>query len=217
MRSHLEELVAAVSVLTGHDAIDSMRLAGLGNSEGTLHVLHYITSQQDVPFAGVVLAAPPGRSVGEVLLTQLAQQAAQIPGGTELMPEVEAAAARYERGEPMDLDPRLPDSVKMVLASFESPANLPLARELWVESAADELPNVDIPTLILIGRRVCRSTPPLTASRLSRLRLGRKTSPSPTRRTPTTSSRRTPALPLSRLRRPGTATTRTALIWTRRL
>jgi len=153
MRSHLEELVAAVSVLTGHDAIDSMRLAGLGNSEGTLHVLHYVTSQPDVPFAGVVLAAPPGRSVGEVLLTQLAQQAAQLPGGTELMPEVEAAAARYERGEPMDLDPRLPDSVKMVLASFESPANLPLARELWVESAADELPNVDIPTLILIGRR----------------------------------------------------------------
>jgi hypothetical protein len=153
MRSHLEELVAAASVLIGHDAIDSTRLAGLGNSEGTLHVLHYVTSQPDVPFAGVVLAAPPGRSVGKVLLTQLAQQAAQIPGGTELMPEVEAAAARYERGKSMDLDPRLPDSVKMVLASFESPANLPLARELWVESAADELPNVDIPTLILIGRK----------------------------------------------------------------
>ncbi|MHB8499002.1 MAG: alpha/beta hydrolase family protein [Acidimicrobiales bacterium] len=153
MRSHLEELVAAVSILTGHDAIDSTRLAGLGNSEGTLHVLHYVTSQQEVPFAGIVLAAPPGRPVGEVLLTQLAQQAAQAPGGSELMPEVDEAAARYGRGEPMDLDPRLPDSVKMVLASFEAPANLPLARELWVESAADELPNVKIPTLILIGRK----------------------------------------------------------------
>jgi dienelactone hydrolase len=88
MHSHLEELVAAVGVLAGHDSIDVARIAGLGNSEGTLHVLHYATSDQDVPFAGIVLAAPPGRSVGEVLLSQLALQAAQVPGGAELMPEV---------------------------------------------------------------------------------------------------------------------------------
>jgi pimeloyl-ACP methyl ester carboxylesterase len=69
------------------------------------------------------------------------------------MPEVEAAAARYVAGQPMNLDPRLPDSVKMVLASFEAPANLPLARELWAEDAADLLPEVAIPTLVLIGRK----------------------------------------------------------------
>jgi dienelactone hydrolase len=153
MRSHLEELVAVVGVLAGHDSIDVARIAGLGNSEGTLHVLHYATSNQDVPFAGIVLAAPPGRSVGKVLLSELALQAAQVPGGAELMPEVEAAAARYEAGQTMDLDPRLPDSVKMVLASFEAPANLPLARELWSEDAADLLPEVAIPTLVLIGRK----------------------------------------------------------------
>ncbi len=153
MRSHLEELVAAVGVLAGHDSIDSGRIAGLGNSEGTLHVLHYVVSRQDVPFRGIVLAAPPGRSVGEVLLTQLALQAAHLPGGAELMPEVEAAAARYESGQPMHLDPRLPDSVRMVLASFESPANLPLARELWAENAASLLPKVEVPALILIGRK----------------------------------------------------------------
>jgi pimeloyl-ACP methyl ester carboxylesterase len=153
MRSHLEELVAAVGVLASHDRIDAARIAGLGNSEGTLHVLHYATSHQDVPFAGIVLCAPPGRSVGEVLLTQLALQAAQVPGGAELMPLVEAAAAHYEAGQPMNPDPRLPDSVKMVLASFEAPANLPLARELWDEDAAPLLPLVEIPTLVLIGRK----------------------------------------------------------------
>lgn len=88
MRSHLDELVAAVGVLTGHDSVDGGRIAGLGNSEGTLHMLHYATSEQDVPFAGIVLAARPGRSVGEVVLTQLALQAAQVPGGSELMAEV---------------------------------------------------------------------------------------------------------------------------------
>jgi hypothetical protein len=153
MRSHLEELVAAVSVLVGNDSIDARRIAGLGNSEGTLHVLHYATGHQAVPFVGIVLAAPPGRSVGKVILSQLALQAAQIPGGAELMPDVEAAAARYAAGQPMNIDPKVPGNVKMVLASFEAPANLPLARELWDEDAAVSLREVAIPTLVLIGRK----------------------------------------------------------------
>lgn len=153
MRSHLDELVAAVGALAGQRFIDAARIGGLGNSEGTLHVLHYATSQQDLPFAAIVLAAPPGRPVEQILLSQLALQAAQLPGGAELMPAVEAAAARYTAGQPMHLDPQLPESVQMVLASFESPANLPLARELWTEDAAEPLRNVEIPTLVLIGRK----------------------------------------------------------------
>ncbi len=153
MRSHLQELIAAVGVLAGHEAVDATRIAALGNSEGTLHVLHYATSQQEVPFAGVVLAAPPGRSVGDVLLAQLAAQAAQVPGGTELMGTVQAAVTRYAAGQPMDLDPQLPDSVKLVLSSFEAPANLPLARELFSDNAAKYLGNLDVPALVLIGRK----------------------------------------------------------------
>jgi len=151
MASHLDELVAAVGVLAAQDFVDPHRIAGLGNSEGTLHVLHYATTTQATPFAGIVLAAPPGRSVGQVLLTQLASQAAQVPGGAAMMPLVEAATHRYEVGQPMDPDPSLPDSVRMVLMSFETPMNLPFARELWAEDAADTLPKVRIPTLILIG------------------------------------------------------------------
>ena len=153
MQSHLDELVAAVGVLATQDFVDASRIVGLGNSEGTLHVLHYATSAQDVPFAGIVLAAPPGRAVGEVVLSQLALQAAQVSGGAELMPAVRAAAERYTAGQPMDLDPRLPENVKMVLASFEVPANLPFARELWAEDAADSLPQVKIPAVVLIGMK----------------------------------------------------------------
>jgi len=153
MRSHLEELVAAVSVLARYNSVDAKRIVGFGNSEGTLHVLHYAISEQVFPFVGLVLAAPPGRSVGKVLLTQLELQAAQVPGGTEIMAEVEAAAARYEAGQPMNIDSNVPDSVKMVLASFEAPANLPLAHELWNEDAVVSLREVEIPTLVLIGRK----------------------------------------------------------------
>lgn len=59
--------------------------------------------------------------------------------------------ARYSAGRPMNLDPRLPGSVTMVLAGFESAANLPLARELWAAEATESLRKVDIPTLVLIG------------------------------------------------------------------
>ncbi|MCU1574005.1 MAG: hypothetical protein JWO93_2087, partial [Micrococcaceae bacterium] len=153
MQSHLDELVAAVKALCAFDYIDSSRVVGLGNSEGALHVLDYATSDQEIPFAGIVLAAPPGRPLQTVLLSQLALQAAQFPGGTELMPKVEEDAARYAARQPMNPDPGLPENVKMVLASFEAPMNLPFARELWVESTGDSLRKVQIPTLILIGGR----------------------------------------------------------------
>lgn len=151
MQSHLDELVAAVHTLAALDFVDPRHIFGVGNSEGAIHVLHYATTSQDVPFAGVVLAAPPGRPIQKVLLSQLALQADQIAGGAELMPKVEEAAARYAAGQPMDPDPALPESVRMVLGSFEAPVNLPFARELWVESSCDSLRQVRIPTLVLIG------------------------------------------------------------------
>jgi pimeloyl-ACP methyl ester carboxylesterase len=153
MRSHLDELVSAVEVLSSQDAVDVSRIAGLGNSEGCIHLLHYATSGQQIRFAGIVLASPPGRAIGEVLLSQLSLQLGQMPGGRELFPLVEAAAARYSAGAPMDLDPRLPETVRMVLASFEAPANLPFARELWAEDVAASLPKTQLPVLIVIGHK----------------------------------------------------------------
>ncbi|HEX4444375.1 MAG TPA: prolyl oligopeptidase family serine peptidase [Galbitalea sp.] len=151
MKSHLDELVAAVGALTRQDFVDPTRLVGFGNSEGTIHVLHYVTGSRPVPFAGAILAAPPGRPIETVLLAQLRLQSAQIPNGAELMSKVEEAAARYTAGQSMHPDPGLPDSVRMVLAGFEAPENLPFARELWVESARDQIADVRIPTLVLIG------------------------------------------------------------------
>ncbi len=151
MRSHLDELVAAVAVLAIQEFVGASRVVGLGNSEGTLHVLHYATSAQDIAFAGIVLAAPPGRPIRDVLLSQLELQAAQVPGGGDLVDAVRAATERYEAGQPMDPDPKLPEQVRLVLSSFETPANLPLARELWAEDATQILPKVRVPALVLIG------------------------------------------------------------------
>lgn len=69
------------------------------------------------------------------------------------MLQVEEAVARYTAGQPMDPDPTLPESIRMVLSSFETPMNLPFVRELWSESAGDSLVRVGIPVLVLIGGR----------------------------------------------------------------
>lgn len=153
MQAHLDELTAAVDTLAGLEVVDAARLVGLGNSEGCLHVLHYATTPQPVPFVGLVLTAPPGRAIGELFLSQLDLQLRDQPDGQAQFALVKAAAARYEAGQPMDPDPSLPEQVRMALASFDTPFNLPFARELWVEDAADSLADVTVPTLVVIGRR----------------------------------------------------------------
>lgn len=151
MRSHLDELVAAVRTLAAQDFVDETRIAGLGNSEGTLHVLHHATRAQEPALVGLVLAAPPGRPIQDVVLSQLALQLVGAPDGESVMASVQEAAARYASGGSMDPDPSLPEGVRMVLAAFDVPGNLPFARELWVESATDSLREVHVPTLVLIG------------------------------------------------------------------
>lgn len=76
MQSDAEELAGAVRTLADHDGVRDDRIFGLGNSEGTLHVLHHQLGHPDVPFAGLVLTGPPGRPVGDVARMQLAAQAA---------------------------------------------------------------------------------------------------------------------------------------------
>jgi pimeloyl-ACP methyl ester carboxylesterase len=153
MQSHVDELAGAVRALASQVFVRDGNIFGLGNSEGTLHVLNYQIHQPAIPLAGLVLIAPPGRSVGAVARSQLAAQAAGIPSGQDLLGLYDAAIARYMAEEPMNPDPDLPEGVQMLLQSLETPANLPFARELWAADAASLLSQVDVPTLIILGKR----------------------------------------------------------------
>ena len=62
MQSHLDELTSAVQMLAQQGSVDSTRIFALTNSEGALHALNYQVHQPAIPFAGLVLAAPPGPS-----------------------------------------------------------------------------------------------------------------------------------------------------------
>ena len=98
MQSHTDELAGAVHTLASQEFVRADQIFGLGNSEGTLHVLNYQLSQPEIPFAGIILVAPPGRSVGDVARAQLAPQAALIPNGEALLALYDEAVARFLAG-----------------------------------------------------------------------------------------------------------------------
>jgi pimeloyl-ACP methyl ester carboxylesterase len=153
MQSHVDELAGAVRTLAEQQGVSRQRIFALGNSEGTLHALNYQVDDPGIPFAGLVLTGPPGRAVGAVARSQLAAQAKGIPNGEQLLGLYDAAVARFLAGEPAAADPALPESVRTLIASLESPYNLPFARELWTADAAVPLKKVRVPVLILIGKK----------------------------------------------------------------
>jgi alpha-beta hydrolase superfamily lysophospholipase len=153
MQSHVDELAGAVRTIASQAYVREGRIFALANSEGTLHALNYQLHNPAIPFAGLVLIGPPGRAVGTVAHSQLAAQASGIPNGDALLALYDAAIARFLAGEPIAPDPSLPEGVQLLLQSLETPANLPFARELWMADAATLLRQVDIPVLVIIGKK----------------------------------------------------------------
>lgn len=153
MQSHLDELVDAVRALAGETVVRKDRIFAVANSEGTLHALNYQLHAPKIPFAGLVLIAPPGRPVGAVARSQLAAQMAALPNGNELMTRYDEAITRFAAGEPVSPDPTLPPGVQQLLNGLASPANLPFARELWTADGAPLLAQIDVPTLVVIGKK----------------------------------------------------------------
>jgi alpha-beta hydrolase superfamily lysophospholipase len=153
MRSHLDELTGAVGAIAGQDFVRQDRIFALTNSEGALHALNYQVSTPAIPFAGLVLTAPPGRLVGAIARSQVAAQVAGLPNGEAAMAAYDAAIARFIAAEPFTPDPSLPPVAQMLLQGLASPANLPFARELWIADAAALLEQIQVPVLIVIGKK----------------------------------------------------------------
>jgi pimeloyl-ACP methyl ester carboxylesterase len=153
MQSHLDELTGAIEMLARDPVVRRDRLFAVANSEGTLHALNYQLRSPPIPLAGLVLTAPPGRSVGSVARTQIAAQTAALPNGDQLMALYDAAIGRFMAGEPMAPDPSMPPGMLALLGGLAAPVNLPFARELWLADGAPLLARIDVPTLVVIGKK----------------------------------------------------------------
>ena len=154
MQGHLDELMGAVDALLADSAMDPARLFVLTSSEGAIHALNYqIRAEEWRRFAGLVLTGAPGRSIGRVARSQILEQVRDLPNGETLMEQYDAAIAAFEAGEPIRPDPSLPEGMRLLLLSLETPFNLPFARELWSADPSALLANVREPVLVVIGKK----------------------------------------------------------------
>jgi hypothetical protein len=153
MQSHVDELEGAVRTLANQPFVRADRIFAVANSEGTLHALNYQLHAPGIPFAGLVLIAPPGRSVGAVARSQLAAQASNLPNGDAVMSLYDASIARFLAGKQIAPDPSLPAGVRALLDGLAAPANLPFARELWMSDSAPLVAKIEVPTFIVIGKK----------------------------------------------------------------
>ena len=153
-QSHLDELASAVDALAARDEVDPAQLFVLANSEGTLHALNYQASDPAIPFAGLILTGAPGRPMTEVLHQQMDQNVLSAePNREELLAKWDEAIAAFVAGEPAELDPALPDSVRQVWAGLTAPANQPFSAELLRTRPADLLAATTAPVLVIIGQK----------------------------------------------------------------
>ncbi|MEN6343392.1 MAG: alpha/beta hydrolase, partial [Methanospirillum sp.] len=154
MQSHLDELAGAVDALLADGAMDPARLFILTSSEGAIHALSYqVRTEEWRRFVGLVLTGAPGRSIGRVARSQVLEQVRDLPNGRVLVEQYDAAIAAFEAGEPMTLDPSLPEGMRVLLLSLETPFNLPFARELWSADPSSLIAKVHEPVLVVIGKK----------------------------------------------------------------
>ena len=153
LQSHYDEVAGGVSLLAGHGAVDANRIFALTNSEGAIHVLNYQRRAAEKPLAGLILAAPAGRPVKDVMRTQIEAQLIDLPDSEGLMTLYDEAVERFMAGEPAEPSSDLPAGIQQLFLGFEAPANLPFTRELLFVDPAEWLAEIGAPTLVLIGKK----------------------------------------------------------------
>ena len=152
MQSHLDELTGAVETIITEKTVKNNVFA-LTNSEGAIHAVNYQLQAKSNRFKGLVLTGAPGRAIGEVARSQIFDQIKYVPNAQILMKLYDDAIAEFLANKPMVIDASLPEGIKQLLQSLETPANLPFSRELWMYSLSEHLAKVKEPILVVIGKK----------------------------------------------------------------
>jgi alpha-beta hydrolase superfamily lysophospholipase len=153
MQSHLEELRGAVETLLAQKNIDGNSLFVFTNSEGAIHAVNYQLQTKSNRFKGLVLTGAPGRAIGELARSQIFEQIKNLPNAEIIMKPYDDAIAEFLANKPMTIDPSLPEGIRILLQSLETPVNLPFARELWMHRLSDSIEKVNEPILVVIGKK----------------------------------------------------------------
>ncbi|MEZ4519479.1 MAG: hypothetical protein R3C44_22495 [Chloroflexota bacterium] len=107
--------------------MDADRVFVLGNSEGTLHAaLNTQVSDDPPPFAGLILAAPPGRPLSVVLLDQVEHNLlADNPDKDQILSEFSDAMDAFIAGDTPQPNSSWPDALQTTFAGLVAPPTCP--------------------------------------------------------------------------------------------
>jgi hypothetical protein len=153
MQYYIEEITGAIETILAETNVKKGNLFVLSNSEGTIHAVNYQLQAKNNRFKGLVLTGAPARSMGDLARVQLSKQFEPLPDGELVMKYYDGAIAQFIIGKPITPNPSLPEVLKNMLQSLETPANLPFVRELWAYSLADHIAKVNEPLLVVIGKK----------------------------------------------------------------
>ncbi len=153
MKSHLDELIHATEAFLSTERVDIERLFALTNSEGAIHALNYLKENLLPRFRGLILTGVPGRSISEVTRMQVQEHVKGLPDSRELMAKYDRAIESFVSGVPVAVDASLPDVMQILIGSLTNPGNLPFSRELWTVDVRGLLSSVEIPMLLVIGKK----------------------------------------------------------------
>ena len=153
MQNHLAELAGGVHLLADRTDVNPDRIFALTNSEGCIHALNYQIGDGSPRFAGLVLTSAPARPVGVIGRSQIAAQLAGVAGGDQTLATYDDAIRQFTSGGQVDISESLPEGVRLLLKSLASPVNQPFSRELWVADVSQLLRQVDVPVLIVLGKK----------------------------------------------------------------
>jgi uncharacterized protein len=152
MEGHVEEVAGAVDQLFSRSDVDPHKIFVLANSEGNIHAMNYQLGR-DPKFAGLVLIAPPGRNMVDIMHTQIEAQVSSMPNAKEVMDTFDKLMAAFLASEPFVADPTLPEGVNNLIQGLYTPINLPFTRELFVTDGSKLLSQVTAPVLVIIGKK----------------------------------------------------------------
>ncbi len=153
LESHFDELKGAVSHLLARADVDRIRLFALTSSEGAMHALYYQTHAGVVPFAGMVLTGAPGRALSDIASFQVESQLKALPDSADLIARYHALLEKFLGGSPFVADPKLPEFVNNLVGALSAPINQPFTREFWSFRPADYLRKIDVPVLVVTGKK----------------------------------------------------------------
>lgn len=153
MQSHLEELAGALETIIAEENVNKDNIFVLTNSEGAIHAVNYQLQARSNRFKGFVLTGAPGRAVGELGRSQVFDQIKHLPDAQIIMKHYDDAIAEFLANKPMVIDTSLPEFVKQLLYSLETPANLPFSRELWMYRLSEYIAKIKEPIMVVIGKK----------------------------------------------------------------